>query len=157
MSVDLRVRHQIPAPADEVWRVLVDWAGQRRWIPFTTVRVLTDRDTGLGVRCEALSGFWLGRWSIGLLDRFVVTGWRPPSGVANGVLEVLHTGPFFTGPGVFELRPLGEKLTEIRCAEIFDVVGGALPTKVARLGLPVMRMMFSATLRKLGQVTLAGR
>lgn len=157
MSVDLRVRRTVGAPAATVWGELVDWAGQRRWIPFTTVRVLSDHDAGLGVRCAALSGFWLGRVPVGLLDRFTVTAWRPPSGAVSGLLEVLHTGPYFTGPGTFELVPLDGERTEVRCIEIFDVVGGALPTRLAGLLLPLMRSGFATSLRALDGVSRAAR
>jgi hypothetical protein len=156
VSVDLRVARTIGAPPARVWDVLVDWAGQARWIPFTTVRVVGDHATGLGVRCEALSGFWLGRLPVGLLDRFTVTGWRPPTDTEPGLLEVLHTGPYFRGPGAFELRPLLDG-TEVRCTEIFDVVGGALPTRLAALLLPVMRIGFGRSLAALGGVSRAGR
>ena len=61
-----------------MWDVLIDWTGQSRWIPLTTVRVIGDRKVGVGVRAEALSGVWLGRIPLGLLDRFIVTGWSPP-------------------------------------------------------------------------------
>ena len=50
----------------------------------TTLRMIagldeaTERVEGIGVRAVALSGFWLGRIPVGLLDRFVVTGWTPP-------------------------------------------------------------------------------
>jgi hypothetical protein len=158
VSVDLRVTQAITAPAPDVWRVLVDWTGQRRWIPFTTVRVVGDHDTGLGVRCEALSGVWLGRIPVGLLDRFTVTAWRVPTETEAGTLEVLHTGPYFRGPGVFEVRPTRSVgRCEVSCTEIFDVVGGSIPTRVAGLVRPVMRMMFRESLRGLGRVTLAGR
>jgi uncharacterized protein YndB with AHSA1/START domain len=157
VSVDLRVAHTIAAPPDVVWPVLVDWAGQTRWIPFTTVRVVSDHQQGLGVRCEALSGFWLGRVPVGLLDRFTVTAWREPSETGDGVLEVLHTGPCFRGPGTFELTPTAGGGTRVSCTEIFDVVGGALPTRLAALLLPVMRAGFASSLRALGKVSLAGR
>lgn len=157
MSIDLRVAHAMTAAPTEVWRVLVDWAGQARWIPFTTVRVKSDHDTGLGVRCEALSGFWLGRVPVGLLDRFTVTAWREPSDTENGILEVLHTGPYFRGPGAFELRPIRGGGTEVLCTEIFDVVGGALPTRLAALLLPAMRLGFLSSLRALARVSLAAR
>lgn len=156
MSIDLRVSHTVAVPADRVWEVLVDWAGQRRWIPFTTVRVLGDRETGTGVRCAALSGVWLGAIPVGLLDRFTVTTWRPPTETTAGVLEVLHTGPYFRGPGTFELHPRGGA-TEIRCVEIFDVLGGRLPTRAAGLLLPMMRAGFAASLRALGRVSRADR
>ncbi|HEY5788179.1 MAG TPA: SRPBCC family protein, partial [Microlunatus sp.] len=131
MSVDLRVSHTIAAPPTAVWPVLVDWAGQARWIPFTTVRVVSDHDEGLGVRCEALSGFWLGRVPLGLLDRFTVTACRAPTDTVPGILEVVHTGPYFRGPGTFELLPGVGGGTEVRCTEIFDVLGGAVPTRLA--------------------------
>lgn len=156
MSVDLRVAHTIAAPSAVVWDVLVDWAGQRRWIPLTTVRVLSDHDTGLGVHCEALSGWWLGSVPLGLLDRFTVTAWQPPSPTADGLLEVLHTGPWFRGPGTFQLRAVGTG-TEVHCSEIVDVVGGSLPTRVVGLLLPVMRLGFALSLRALGRVSSAGR
>ncbi|GAA3710115.1 SRPBCC family protein [Microlunatus aurantiacus] len=152
MSVDLRVSQDIAAPSDLVWSVLVDWEGQRRWIPFTTVRVIGDRHEGLGVRCVALSGFWLGRLPIGLLDRFVVTAWEPPTDDQPGLLEVLHLGPFFTGPGTFVVHTAADGGSVVRCAEIFDVAGGSLPTRLAGLLLPVMRAGFATSLRALGRV-----
>ena len=157
MSVDLRVSHTIAAPPDVVWPVLVDWAGQARWIPFTTVRVISDHEEGLGVRCEALSGLWLGRVPMGLLDRFTVTAWQVPSESGNAVLEVLHTGPYFRGPGTFELEPAAGGGTRVSCTEIFDVVGGAVPTRLAGVLLPVMRAGFGTSLRALGKVSLAAR
>ena len=45
----------------------------------------------------------------------------------------------------------------MRCIEIFDVIGGAVPTRLARLLLPVMRMGFTRSLRALGRVSLADR
>lgn len=156
MSVDLRVAHTVAAPAPRVWEVLVYWAGQRRWIPFTTVRVVSDHAAGLGVRCEALSGFWLGRLPVGLLDRFTVTAWQPPTDHESGLLEVLHTGPYFRGPGSFEIRPVAAG-TDVRCIEIFDVVGGSLPTRLAGLLLPLMRVGFGQSLRELGRVSDLGR
>ncbi len=155
MSADLRVSQTVAAPPDVVWSVLVDWEGQRRWIPFTTVRVVGDRHEGLGVRCVALSGFWLGRLPVGLLDRFVVTAWQPPGEAAPGLLEVLHLGPFFTGPGTFAVHPTADGGSEVRCAEIFDVVGGALPTRVAELLLPLMRAGFATSLQALARVSRA--
>lgn len=156
MSVDLRVSRTIAASPIRVWEVLVDWVGQSRWIPFTTVRVDGGRTTGTGVRCEALSGFWLGRLPVGLLDRFTVTTWQPPTEAGPGLLEVLHTGPYFRGPGAFELHRLPSG-TEVRCTEIFDVVGGAVPTRLASLLLPVMRLGFGRSLSALGRVSRAGR
>src|SRR5215207_11047779 len=140
MSLRLEVETQIEAPVTRVWDELVDWAGQSRWIPFTTVRITTAHDTGLGVRASALSGFWLGRLPVGLLDRFVVTGWTPPTATDDGVsraeLEVLHLGPYFTGVGVFALHG-HEGGIRLSCVELFDLPGGRLLDPPGRLLLPV--------------------
>jgi hypothetical protein len=45
----------------------------------------------------------------------------------------------------------------VRCTEIFDVVGGAVPTRLASILLPAMRAGFATSLRKLGAVSLAAR
>jgi hypothetical protein len=134
-----------------VWSQLTDWAGQERWIPFTTVRVTRGPAQGIGGRVEALSGFWLGPVAVGLLDRFVVTGWTPP-GVGPGELEVLHLGPYFTGEGVFRVQAVGSG-SRITATELFNLPGGRPVEAVARLALPGMRRSFAASLAKLGAVS----
>ena len=155
MSVRLEVATEVRAPVTRVWDELVDWAGQSRWIPFTTVRITTDHHTGLGVRAAALSGFWLGRLPVGLLDRFVVTGWTPPAPTATvtrgAELEVLHLGPYFTGVGVFALRG-HETGTTVSCVELFDLPGGRLLDPPGRLLLPVLRHGFRLSLRRFAAV-----
>jgi hypothetical protein len=149
--VSVRVEASAPVPASPaaVWAVLTDWHGQHRWIPFTTVAV-SGRTTGTGVRAEALSGFRLGRVPVGLLDRFVVTGWRPPGRTA-GELEVLHRGPCFTGVGVFrvESAEIGARVT---CVEVFDLPGGAPLEAAARAALPLLRWGLGLTLRRLARL-----
>jgi len=151
MSVRLQVSVPSAAPPDAVWAVLTDWVGQSRWIPLTTVRVHRGPERGVGGRVEALSGFWLGRVPLGLLDRFVVTGWTPP-GSGPGELEVLHLGPYFTGEGVFRVEAAGSGST-ITATELFALPGGRLTEAVVRLGLPVMRRGFAASLRKLAALS----
>ena len=155
MSVRLEVTGQAAAPLPAVWRELVDWEGQARWIPFTTVRIGGPTRSGLGVRVAALSGFWLGRLPIGLLDRFVVTGWSAPSETRSWAeLEVLHLGPYFTGPGVFRLEPSAGG-TKISCVELFDLPGAPLTEPIARLALPLMRSAFRQSLAQLARVAEA--
>ena len=153
MSVRLEVSAEIVAPVAVVWEVLIDWTGQSRWIPLTTVRVTTDRNVGLGVRAEALSGVWLGRLPLGLLDRFIVTGWSPPADDA-AELEVLHLGPYFTGEGVFRLRGYDGKTT-VSCMEVFSLPGGRPVEWVARLVLPLLRAGFASSLRSLAAIAEA--
>jgi hypothetical protein len=155
MSVRLEVTTQVRAPVARVWTELVDWSGQSRWIPLTTVRITTAHAEGLGVHASALSGFWLGRLPVGLLDRFVVTAWTPPKGAEDGSgraeLEVLHVGPYFTGVGVFALHGTGTG-TAVSAVELFNLPGGRLLDYPGRLLLPVLRRGFLLSLRRFAAV-----
>ena len=142
----LQVAVQASAEPARVWQVLIDWAGQSRWIPFTTVDVVSDHDQGLGVRAVALSGFRLGRIPVGLPDNFVVTGWRPAK-----ELEVLHLGPYFTGEGAFRLEP-HHGGTRVTATEVFSLPGGKPIEAIVRLGLPLMRAAFRRSLRGLATI-----
>jgi hypothetical protein len=150
VSLRLEVSAEIDAPITAVWDALVDWTGQSRWIPLTTIRVTTDRQVGLGVRAEALSGVRLGRIPLGLLDRFIVTGWSAPAGDA-AELEILHLGPYFTGEGVFRLTGHDGK-TMVLCTEVFDLPGGRLVEWLGRLALPALRAGFASSLRTLAAI-----
>ncbi len=155
MSLRLEAATEVAAPVTRVWDELVDWTGQSRWIPLTTVRIVSDRDAGLGVRAVALSGFWLGPVPLGLLDRFVVTGWMPPKHGADGhpvaELEVRHLGPYFTGRGVFTLR--GHEMgTAVSCVELFDLPAARLLNPAGRLLLPVLRRGFGVSLKRFAAV-----
>jgi Polyketide cyclase / dehydrase and lipid transport len=150
VSIRLEVSAEIDAPVAAVWDVLVDWTGQSRWIPLTTVRVTSDRDAGLGVRAEALSGVWLGRIPLGLLDRFIVTGWSPPI-ADTAEVEILHLGPYFTGEGLFRLTGQGEK-TIASCIEVFTTPGGRPVEWLLRLAQPALRAGLASSLRALGAI-----
>lgn len=156
MSVRLRVSARAHAAPETVWAEMTDWAGQARWIPLTTVHPVTERATGVGVHVEALSGFWVGRLPIGLLDRFVVTGWTPPTADHYGELEVLHLGPYFTGEGAFRVEAEGGG-TRITATEVFSLPAGAVLEPLVRIALPVMRVGFWASLRSLKRVAESAR
>jgi hypothetical protein len=147
VSIRLEVSAEADAPVAAVWDVLIDWTGQSRWIPLTTVRVITDHEVGVGVRAEALSGVWFGRIPLGLLDRFIVTAWSPPTADA-AELEILHLGPYFTGDGVFRLIRHDGKTT-VSCTEVFSIPGGRLVEWPARLALPALRAGLARSLRAL--------
>ncbi len=149
MTLRLETIADIAAPADRVWSVLVDWPGQGRWIPFTTVRTTSAQDAGLGVRVVALSGFRLGRIPVGLLDNFVVTGWTPPNGSnSRAELEVLHLGPYFRGEGVFRLDGRDGE-TRVRCIEIVRLPLAPLTELAGRLLQPLLRGGLDMSLRRL--------
>jgi hypothetical protein len=155
VSLRLEAATEVVAPVTRVWDELVDWSGQSRWIPMTTVRIVSDHQAGVGVRAVALSGYWLGPLPLGLLDRFVVTGWTPPGPGADGhplaELEVRHLGPYFTGAGVFALRG-HETGTTVTCVETFDLPAGRLLNPAGRLLLPVLRRGFRVSLKRFAAV-----
>ena len=153
MSVRLDVSAEVDASVPAVWDVLIDWAGQSRWIPLTTVRVINDHDAGVGVRAEALSGIRLGQIPLGLLDRFIVTGWSPPAG-DSAELEILHLGPYFTGEGVFRLVGQDGR-TKVLCTEVFSIRGGRPIEWLAGLATPVLRAGFGRSLRALAVIAEA--
>jgi hypothetical protein len=155
VSTRLDAGTTIDAGLDRVWEVLVDWRGQERWIPLTTLRVLSGHEQGLGVRIAALSGFWLRRLPVGLLDNFVVTGWTPPRD-GEAELEILHLGPCFTGEGVFHLSERGGR-TRVSCTELVRVPGGPLTNVLVGLALPLMRWGFGQSLAQLAAITEGGR
>jgi hypothetical protein len=152
VSIRLQVFVDTTAEPAAVWSELTDWEGQARWIPLTTVKIVSEHAEGLGVRAAALSGFWLGRIPVGLLDRFVVTGWTPPGADSFGELEVLHLGPYFTGEGAFRVEPAGGG-TRITATEVFSLPGGRAVEALVRLALPVMRIGFRSSLSSLEKVT----
>lgn len=153
MSVRLEVAREIAASPERVWTELVDWPGQARWIPLTRVRVMGDRVEGTGVRVEALSGFRLNGVPLGLLDRFVVTGWTPP-GTEAGELAVLHLGPYFTGEGSFRLEP-NPGGTRMVCTELFSLPVGGPVDQLVKTALPLMRRGFALSLGRLADLVEA--
>jgi hypothetical protein len=146
----LQVESQVAAEPVHVWRILIDWAGQSRWIPFTTVDIISDHDQGIGVRAVALSGFRLGGIPVGLLDNFVVTGWKPAK-----ELEVLHLGPYFTGEGAFRLEP-HDGGTRVTATEVFFLRGGRPVEAIVGLGMPLMLAGFRRSLRGLAAIAEGG-
>lgn len=141
---------EVAADPGRCWSVLTDWDGQRRWIPLTTVRVVGERTAGVGTHVRALSGFELCGLPFGLLDHFVVTGWVPERD-----LEVLHLGPYFTGEGVFSVRP-SVSGTTVACTERFALPGAPATEVPVRLFRHAMAAALRHSLRGLGRVAVGG-
>jgi uncharacterized protein YndB with AHSA1/START domain len=93
---------QVPvcAPAQQVWDLVTDWTAHERWIPMTTVRILTASPRGAGARFVARTG--LGPLSVD--DVMEVTAWAPPSAELPGRFEVVKQGRLVHGGARFEVR-----------------------------------------------------
>lgn len=136
----------VPAAPADVWPELVDWVGQSRWIPLTTMRVIHERVEGLGSRIRAEHGARVGRRRIGITDEMVVTGWEPPY-----ELEVAHLGPWFTGVGVFTVEARGLR-SWLSVRERVDLAGGR-PAEAAVLAVrPLLQRQLAGSLRKFAQL-----
>ncbi len=139
-----------PARPEQIWDVLIDWSGQHRWIPMTSVEVVEGSGQEVGDRVLAVSRPGPGRRRLGLVDRMRVSRVLP-----GHLLEVEHLGPQFRGRGEFRLvvDDKGEG-TLITCTE--DVTGPAVVVRAAALAAPVMRRALRRSLRTLSEVALRG-
>jgi carbon monoxide dehydrogenase subunit G len=112
----------VPAAPDEVWRAVIDWAGQHRWMVGTRVH----GGHGLGAKVVARTGIGPLRFT----DTMVISEWDPPRRCV-----VRHTGRVVRGSGIFEVTPSGAG-AEFRWTEHLDL---PLTGTIQRLGWPLVR------------------
>jgi hypothetical protein len=100
--IRIRATAPMPARAEDVWTLLTDWAAHSRWVPATTVTVVTDTG-GVGTR-------FVGRTHagpIGFDDPMTVTEFRPPSGAEPGRCGIVKTGRVVSGTAGFSVTASG--------------------------------------------------
>jgi hypothetical protein len=73
----------------------------------------------------------------------------PPSAGSPGRAAVRHTGRVIRGDGVFEVAELGLQRCRFTFTELLDVPGGPVGRVAWRLGSPVLRVGFVASLRRM--------
>lgn len=141
----------IAAPAEVVFDAVVDWRGQDRWIPMTTVRA--GRQAGIAVGGEVAA--YTGIGPIGFLDTMTVTRWDVPHRV-----DVVHTGNVVRGIGIMTVRSLGPAQSRFYWAEDLEIpfgiagqVGWALMKPAFGLGMRAALKRFAALVEagELGQ------
>ncbi|MBY5163088.1 SRPBCC family protein [Salsipaludibacter albus] len=136
----LEVERHVAAPIDVVWGVLVDWERQSDWmLDAKRVEVVTPEREGHGVTIHVPTSL-LG---LPVLDVMRVTGWDPPHR-----LEATHLGRVIRGVGAFELSDEAGG-TRLSWWEEVEAPLGALGEFGAGLALPVLRRIFSTSLRRL--------
>jgi uncharacterized protein YndB with AHSA1/START domain len=103
---NLTLTIKLDKPVDEVWRYLVDWQGQSKWMLQTKVWSELDQDrsvkNGKGVLIFAFTGIFpklYPKLKLGILDTMEITTWEPPH-----LCEVVHIGRIIRGSGKFELK-----------------------------------------------------
>ena len=144
----------VPAPVDDVWRLITDWPAHGRWVPFTRVRVLTERPDGVGARFVGRTG--LG--PLGFDDPMEITSWEPPAGGGAGRCAVVKQGRVLTGTADFEVAPAPGG-SRVRWTEDFEVTPARLTRPFAPVTRLVTKALFARMLRRMaGELTTgAGR
>lgn len=140
----LEVAISINAPIERVWDVLVDWEGQADWMmDARDVRVVSDHREGTGVTIHVptlVAG-------VPILDIMRITAWDPPHR-----LEATHLGRVIKGVGVFELAAQSRDVTEVVWIEEIVAPFGRVGDLGARALLPVLRIVFTRSLRRFRDV-----
>lgn len=134
---------EIDAPADAIWAVLTDWAGQGSWMPMTTVEV-TGGDGRLGTEMTARSG--IGK--LALVDPMTIDVWEPPHRC-----EVAHHGRVITGRGVFVVDGLPDGRSKVTWEE--QLAGRGAMKLLDRASVPGTKFMLGVALRRLARAVTA--
>ena len=129
-AVDVR------AEPERVWRLLTDWPAHGRWVPLTSIAVLTADGAGVGARFVARSG--VGR--LGFDAPMEVTRWQPPAGEVPGVCELLKLGRLITGTARLEVRALPSGSTRASWSEQVEIA----PIRLNRRLEPVLGPVIGA-------------
>lgn len=143
----LELRVFIRATPEQVWPILADFEGQKRWmVDLRRLEITSAVNEGVGTRMKVTSELF------GLpvvKDEMVVDYWQPPH-----VYSVIHVGQF-SGTGYFELRPTGGG-TEFVWVEEFKPPLGALgELGFAVLVGPHLRRVFSRSMENVRRLAEA--
>jgi hypothetical protein len=134
---------EVGAPADRTWNVLVDWPAHGRWVPLTTVSVLTPSGTGVGARFVGRTG--LG--PLGFDDPMEITEWTPPAAGRPGQCRVVKQGRVVLGEAWFEVSDLPGGRSRVAWTEDVEVLSAALGRPFRRVLELGGRLAFTRTLR----------
>lgn len=135
----------VPAGPRRTWEVLTDWPAHGRWVPLTTVRVLTPGTAGVGQRFVGRTG--LG--PLGFDDPMEVVAWRPPDGGQPGSGHVVKHGRLVLGEAWFEVAALAAGTSRVTWTEDVEIVPVRLTRPFAPLVAFAGRVAFRAALRKM--------
>ena len=99
--VEFAASVHVAAPVEQVWQRVTDWPAHARWVPLTSIRVLTAATGGTGARFVARTA--LG--PLGFDDPMEVIEWRPPAGGEPGLCRLVKHGRVVLGAAEFEVAP----------------------------------------------------
>ena len=139
-EVEISARIWLPAPAEQTWRAVTDWARQREWVLAT--RVQGGHGVGASVRARTGIG------PVGFTDTMVITEWQPPR---RCVLR--HTGRVVRGSGVFEVSP-ADRGSEFRWTERLSLPLGTAGHWGWRAVRPLAQRGLDASLRRFARTQM---
>ncbi len=142
------VRRDVRAPAAEVWTALTDWPSHGRWVALTTVRVTSERATGVGATFVARTH--LG--GIGFDDPMRVTEWQEPGPDVPGLCRVVKTGRVVRGGATFVVTGHGDLCTVEWVERVTVRAIGRVPGADALSGLVGRRVFGSVVTRMAREV-----
>jgi hypothetical protein len=134
------------APPARTWQTLTDWPAHGRWVPLTTVRVLTPSASGVGAR-------FVGRTGVGPLgfdDPMEVVEWAEPAPGSPGHCRVVKQGRVVLGEAWFEVaeRPGGSRVT---WSEEIEIAPVALTRPFGAIVGRIGRIAFTRSLRAMAR------
>lgn len=145
---------EVAASAERTWAALVDWPAHGRWLPATTVTVLTPSGAGVGARFVGRTGFG----PLSFDDPMEITEWAPPGGGRPGRCQVVKQGRVVLGEARFEVRDAGTDRCVVAWTEDVVLVRPVLTRVVQPLIVVAGRIAFTRALRAMAaQVEAAVR
>jgi hypothetical protein len=142
-----RVLVHIDAAPERVWGLLGDWERSAQWmVDATTVRVLSERRTGIGTSIEAVTRIA----GVPITDVMDVVAWEEPR-----VIAVQHKGWPIRGLAWFEIRPDPAGGSWFEWAEELDPPLGPLGEIGGVLLKPAIERVLRKSARKLKELAEA--
>ena len=135
MTIEVSVRTEVAAPAEQVWAAATDWERQGGWMPGTVVRVVAGDGRSVGSALFAFSGVG----DIGVLDTMRIVEWDPPRRC-----RLRHLGKLLRGTGEFVVTPRGADAATFVWSERLEPPFGVL----GRIGLPLARPVLRLGMRR---------
>jgi hypothetical protein len=132
---EVSVSVDVDAAPEQVWRAVVDWPTQSRWMFLTRVEVTTGDGHAVGDELSAFTG--VGR--LGFTDTMTITAYDAPHRCV-----VRHTGRVVRGSAAFEVVPLGPDRARFVWTEWLELPFGLL----GQLGFALVRPLLLWPLRR---------
>jgi hypothetical protein len=143
-SLQFAVTHVVPAPNEDVWRVLGDFGHEHRWTKRLSRCIRNTSVVGVGtVRTCRLPRPLMGRTEV----REVLTHFEPGHSFAY-VLEG-STGPFSVASSRWSTSPAHDDATAVTVEGLFTPKNAAVPVVVWPFVKPLLQRLTKRILREL--------